>query len=390
MAEKLTVLSVGTPILGNAVYHANMAECLAQSSKVRLIARSTSDYWGSLAKILFATVASGRIHPSSYRHRAEWVFSEVVRRGLKRELPSIRPDVIHCHTQAHALGLVRLAKSTPLVVSMDATARLLGRLPQYAPQTKALARIARLEQKLFRESAVVGGVSNWVTNSIRQDYGIPPDRIRLCSPAVDTEFFRPSPAPRPRNGSRIRVVFVGNDLERKGGLDLLDLIRGPLAGKCELRMVTGAPPPKDLPRDVVWRHGLLPRTPELLAELQQADVFALPTKEDCFPQALVEALACGLPLIGTRIMGVPELVMNGINGFTAAPGDISGLLDGILRLQADASLRSSMGDASREQAIARFGFHVAQCGWEETFTAAMESGPGGGYSHEARNPALTA
>lgn len=374
MAEKLTVLSVGTPILGNAVYHANMAACLAQSVKVRLITRSTSHYWGPLAKILFATVASGRVHPSSYRHRAEWVFSEVVRRGLKRELPSIRPDVVHCHTQAHALGLVRLAKSTPLVVSMDATAVLLGRLPQYAPQTKALARIARLEQKLFHESAVVGGVSNWVTNSIRQDYGIPPDRIRLCSPAVDTEFFRPSPAPRPRNGNRIRVVFVGNDLERKGGLDLLALMRGPLAGACDLHVVTSAPRPADLPENVVWRSGLLPRTPELLAELQQADVFALPTKEDCFPQALVEALACGLPLIGTRIMGVPELVENGINGFTAEAGDRTALLEAVLRLASDPSLRCAMGRASRNQALARFGLPIAQSTWEKTFTTAAKRG----------------
>ena len=51
MAERLTVLSIGTPILGNAVYHANMAECLAQSAKVRLITRSTSDYWGPWARI---------------------------------------------------------------------------------------------------------------------------------------------------------------------------------------------------------------------------------------------------------------------------------------------------------------------------------------------------
>ena len=94
------------------------------------------DFLGGFA--FFATVASGRLGKSSYRYRAEWVMSENARRGIAREIRLAQPDVIHCHTQAHALRCHEIARKIPLVVTMDTTSCLLADLPAYASQRSAL------------------------------------------------------------------------------------------------------------------------------------------------------------------------------------------------------------------------------------------------------------
>src|SRR5206468_3682262 len=99
-------------------------------------------------------------------------------------------------------------------------------------------------------------------------------------------------APRSRPA---RVLFVGGDFKRKGGPALLEVMRGPLAGWCELHVVTQAevaPQP-----GVVVHRGLQANSPELLRLFATADIFVLPTMADCLAVVLMEATAAGLPVI---------------------------------------------------------------------------------------------
>jgi glycosyltransferase involved in cell wall biosynthesis len=84
---------------------------------------------------------------------------------------------------------------------------------------------------------------------------------------------------------------------------------------------------------------------------KQADLFVLPTYAEGMPVAVLEAMAAGLPVITTRVGGIPELIEDGVEGFLIAPGDVEALADRITRLIRDPSERRRMSE--RGQAKAR-------------------------------------
>jgi glycosyltransferase involved in cell wall biosynthesis len=68
---------------------------------------------------------------------------------------------------------------------------------------------------------------------------------------------------------------------------------------------------------------------------------------DGIPNVLVEAMACGLPVVSTEAGGIPELVSHGVNGFLTAPGDVAGIERHIATLLDSPELRQQMGVAAR-------------------------------------------
>jgi glycosyltransferase involved in cell wall biosynthesis len=88
--------------------------------------------------------------------------------------------------------------------------------------------------------------------------------------------------------------------------------------------------------------------------LATADAFALPSFAEGVPVVLMEALAAGLPVIATRITGVPELVEDGVAGFLVSPGDAHALADAIGRLAALPDRGRGMGAAGRARVQAEF------------------------------------
>ncbi len=83
------------------------------------------------------------------------------------------------------------------------------------------------------------------------------------------------------------------------------------------------------------------------------DVFALSSRFETLPLSIMEAMAHGLPVVSTRVGGVPDLVADGITGLLVREGNARALADALARLAAEDSLRRTMGDAGR-QAAARF------------------------------------
>lgn len=79
--------------------------------------------------------------------------------------------------------------------------------------------------------------------------------------------------------------------------------------------------------------------------LRGCDLFVLPTHQEALGQAFIEAMAIGLPVIGTRVDGVPELIEDGVNGLLVPPKDIEALRGAIARLVDDAPLRARFGAA---------------------------------------------
>jgi glycosyltransferase involved in cell wall biosynthesis len=148
-----------------------------------------------------------------------------------------------------------------------------------------------------------------------QSVGVQVDGVQRCPPGV------PGPL-RPGRGDGRTLAFVAHDFELKGGdlaVAVLRRLRGPRPG---LRLlVAGSSRPDPGIEGVEW---LGPMNREQLYELvyPEADVFLYPTRADCAPLVVMEALAHGVPVVAPSAFALPELVQDGVTGRLFAPGDL--------------------------------------------------------------------
>lgn len=234
-------------------------------------------------------------------------------------------------------------------IQYDAMAGIYGHRPDGPGPIKTLKY--RANRRIFHLAQVVVPWSNWVRESLIRDYGVGEDKIEVVPPGVDLDLWTP-PAQKPTSGP-VRLLFVGGDFARKGGRLLLSVFSAAKWGQpCELHIVTRDPVEEG--GGVIVHRGFANNSPELLGLYHAADVFVLPTLADCFSIASIEAMACGLPVVATRVGGIPDIVQPGESGFLVEPGNREELSDALAQLVGSARLRQVMGTQGRELAAERF------------------------------------
>ena len=278
-----------------------------------------------------------------------WRASVTARNALRARLRTGSLDAIFIHTQVAALLAGEIMRSVPTVVSLDATPRLFDREGaayghRRGPEVlEAIKR--RFNARAFSSAARFVTWSQWAAYSLVADYGVSLDKIDVIPPGVDLNLFRPSLLGK--QSERVRILFVGGQFERKGGPDLLEALVG-LRDTVELDIVTGDEVPA-VPAGVRVRlhRGLKPQSEQLVALYRSADIFVLPSRGDCMPQAVIEAIACGLPVVGTRVGAIPEMVNDGVNGYLVPARDPRALAAAIGALVQRPGRRHPMGRHSR-------------------------------------------
>ena len=263
-----------------------------------------------------------------------------------------------------ALWATWAAKSVPALVSaapsflvMDMTPVQMEAMGEFYGYGKARARFGaglkrRATDRIYRAAAHLFPWNEWVAASLRDDYGVPESKITAISPGVDQQLFRPDPAARAEDGV-VRLLFVGGDFERKGG-DLL--LRWAKETKLnipwELHLVTRDEVPET--PNVRVHHGVANNSPALVQLYQSCDLFVLPTRADCYSLVAMEAMSCGLPVVISRLGGIPEIVADGETGLLLEPGAYEPLASVLDALVSDTARRQAMGRASLLRAQERF------------------------------------
>jgi glycosyltransferase involved in cell wall biosynthesis len=274
--------------------------------------------------------------------------SLAARRGLMSRISRGPVDAIFIHTQVAALLSVQVMRTVPTVVSLDATPVNFdqeGKAYGHRRQSELVESIKRrINRRALHEAAALVAWCDWAAASLIADYEVPDGRIHVIPPGVDVDLFRP--VERRMHGP-VRVLFVGADFERKGGPDLLEAMRR-LGERAELDAVTtsevGAVPPEVTCR---IHRGLGPQSPQLVELYRRADVFALPSRGDCMPQALAEALASGLPVVGADVGAIREMVHSDVNGYLVPPREPRALATALEVLADCPQRRAAFGRAAR-------------------------------------------
>ena len=243
----------------------------------------------------------------------------------------------------------------PCLLDTDVTPVQLDRLPGY-PGPRDPAPVAALKHRLFqcflhRLHGVIAW-SRWAADSFVHDYAVPRERVHVIPPGIDLEFWTPASRDTTDHDRPVRILFVGGDFQRKGGPMLLRWFREQAPANCELHIVTREPV-EGGPGVLVYRD-MQPNTPRLRALYHSADIFVLPSEGECFGIATVEAMACGLPVVVTRVGGVADIVDDGANGLLIPAGEVAALRATLESLISDEGRRRRMGRVARSRVEERF------------------------------------
>jgi glycosyltransferase involved in cell wall biosynthesis len=223
------------------------------------------------------------------------------------------------------------------------------------------------QRLLWNRTDQVLSVSETLKRELCRTIGFAPHRIKVVPNGVDAQRFRPLEDSTVRRAEfagtpdELVIGTVGHLAAVKDYPTLLRAVgvlhgrgipcRTIIAGEGEERATLQQLATDLSIRDRVILTGKRDDVPELLNTF---DVFALPSLHEGMPNAVMEAMACGIPVVATRVGGVPELITDGLTGFLTTPRDAGALADVLTSLARDRHLRRRVGAAGRERILGQF------------------------------------
>jgi glycosyltransferase involved in cell wall biosynthesis len=224
------------------------------------------------------------------------------------------------------------------------------------------------KRRIFaRSSLYVATPSRWLMNKVEQSLLSPSIReARVIPNGVDPAIFHLADRSGPRDQlgipqDAVVLLTTGIDLRQNAWKDyatLHEAIRRlehePGAAKLVV-LALGTSGEPEQQGQVVIRHVPYQSEPaQVAACYHAADLYVHSARADTFPNAILEAMACGLPVVASAVGGIPEQVSEGLTGFLVQPGDAAGMAARILQLCSTPGLRISMGSQAEQQALQHY------------------------------------
>jgi glycosyltransferase involved in cell wall biosynthesis len=215
--------------------------------------------------------------------------------------------------------------------------------------------------------------------------GVPVRKIAVVSNGLELSQFVPRQrglrGARPDAGPdvpRRKVVVVANLRSEKGHEVLVDAAALVLPTFPDARFeIVGAGPELEPIRARAEARGVsralafLGHRDDVAARLAAADLFVLPSRSEAFPNAVLEAMAAGLPIVASGVGGILELIDHERTGLLCPAGDPAALGAAIARLMSDAPLAARLGEAARSEAAARYSFDRMVAAFDAIYVAEL-------------------
>ena len=308
------------------------------------------------------------------------------------DLPPEEPDIIHCHNLHGGYFDLRalpwISRQMPLVLTLHDASLLSGHcahsfdcerwktgcgncpdLTLYpAIHRDATAYNWQRKRDLYGKSQVhVATPSQWLMAKVKQSILAPAILdARVIPNGVDLSLFHPTDSHAARTvlglpQDALVLLFAANSIRRNIWKDYQTMRNavGLIAQRIHepelLFLALGEDAPAKRVGQAVIRFIPYQRDPSVVARYYQAaDVYVHAARIDTFPNTVLEALACGKPVVATAVGGIPEQVEDGITGFLTPPGDAKAMAARIEDLLRNEGLREKMGRRGAVSARQRF------------------------------------
>lgn len=261
-------------------------------------------------------------------------------------------DVIHAHNIFFLLSLLTALSrpKAPLVTTMHVGS--LEHLPG------VLGSFGRMYERsvgryILHRSDAVTAVSASVARHAADLHTTSP--VHLIPNSVDVQRFRPPAGTGPDDADRQSVLFLGRFSRNKGPQDLIAAIPQVLSvvPGASFEFVGEGPLRESMAKQMAelglnGNARIRGKVPDVVPVLQGASVVTRPSLTEGMPLAVMEAMACGKPVVATRVGGTADLIRDGETGILFDPGDIDALADGLIRILQNRSHAASMGRRARE------------------------------------------
>lgn len=292
-------------------------------------------------------------------------------------------DVVHCHTWYSHFGGVLAAKlhEAPLILT---THSLEPHRPWKHEQLGhgGYAMSSWIEKTAYQAADGIIAVSQQMKKDVVELYGVSPDRVRVIYNGIDPDFYKPTPnleilKKRGIDPTQPYVLFVGRITRQKGIAQLLGAIPH-VDANVQVVLCAGAPDTPEIAAEmqgkimelqaerpgVIWISEMMDHK-ELRTLYTHALTFVTPSLYEPFGIINLEAMACGIPVVGSAVGGIPEIIVHGETGILVplqakGPTDFepahpeafqNALAKSINLLNANPVQAKAMGEAARKRAI---------------------------------------
>jgi N-acetyl-alpha-D-glucosaminyl L-malate synthase BshA len=269
-------------------------------------------------------------------------------------------DLLHVHyaiphsVSAYLARAMLAPRRLPFVTTLHGTdITLVGSDRSYLPITKFS----------IEQSDSVTAISEYLRGVTREELQIERP-VEMIPNFVNCDVFEPADGDCRRNqfasdDERI-LVHLSNFRPVKRATDVVEifeLVRRQIPAKL---LMIGDGPDRTVAEWMVREKGLthavifLGKQDRVQTLLNCADVLLMPSDIESFGLAALEAMACGVPVVASRVGGVPEVIADGVEGYLVAPRDIKTMAERALAILADPDRREEMGKAARQRASTQF------------------------------------
>ena len=294
-------------------------------------------------------------------------------------------DVWHMHQYGLHAALVRVIgrlMGKPTVLKLTNTAE------NGIRRTLARERFPGLMRKLHLGFSAIAAISP-ESRGEAEAFGISPDRIHMLPNGVDTKRFRPR-GEAERSGlkrilgldGRPAVIFIGRLAAQKNPEGLMrawQSARKELAREWVL-VIVGDGPLRERLDALVEELGLqdavlaIPSTEKAEDWLGACEICVLPSHFEGLSNVLLEAMATGLPVVTTRVSGVPELIEETKAGIVVDVADMGGVAEGLVRLALSPALREQMGGRGRQVVREGYSIEAVAADYQRLYRSLMKRG----------------
>lgn len=294
----------------------------------------------------------------------------------------ISSDVVHCHTwyTFFAGYLAKMLYGARLITTVHSLEPL---RPWKAEQLGSGYVVSSwMEKTGIENSDRVIAVSQEMREDVLKHYDIAPEKVVVIHNGIDLAGYRKTDDLSALLAYKITqpyVLFVGRISRQKGIMHLLDAAQS-IREDVKIVLCAGSPDTREVEEElaarvaqmdnVVWIDRMLPRE-HVIQLYSHAAVFACPSVYEPFGIINLEAMACEIPVVASRVGGIPEVVVDGETGFLVPPADPAALAEAINAVLSSQDLAERLGKAGRARVEEHFSWQAIAMQTKKVYESAV-------------------